>query len=89
MDTVELGDTAKDAVTGYQGIVIARTLWINSCDRLLLQAPVDKDGKVPETYQVDFPNAILVKKKEAPVVVQRKTGGPTPKPQRHSAPTRA
>lgn len=34
---VNLGDTAKDIVTGFRGIVMARISWLHGCDRLILE----------------------------------------------------
>lgn len=43
---IQLGDIARDTVTGYQGTVIARTEWLNGCWRLTLQSnTLDKEGK--------------------------------------------
>ena len=43
---IELGDTAKDSITGFSGVVIATTFWLHGCERLTLQPQkLDKDGK--------------------------------------------
>lgn len=34
--TVNLGDTAKDTITGLTGVVVATTLWLNGCERITL-----------------------------------------------------
>lgn len=80
MSRIELGDTARDTITGFKGVVIARTQWINNCDRLMLQPPVDKEGKVPEACSFDEPSLELVK--AGPAHKPVKTGGPRPEPRR-------
>ena len=44
--SVQLGDLCKDTVTGFEGVCVARTEWLNGCWRMTLQsAKLDKDGK--------------------------------------------
>ena len=70
----------KDSVSGFTGIVVARTEWLHQCVRVTIQPPVDKEGKIPEAQSFDEPSVIVVKaaaverpelKVERPV----KTGG--------------
>ena len=60
---LNLGDEAKDSVTGFRGIVVAKTQWIHGCCRIVLQPRVGKDGKFPENATFDEPALILVKAK--------------------------
>ena len=50
----QLGDRAKDAISGFEGIVVAVTNWLYGCRRITL-APekLDKDGKIVETCTFD------------------------------------
>ncbi len=73
---INLGDKVKDSVTGFVGIVTARTEWLNGCIRLAVQGPL-KDGKVPDTEHFDETQLVLVKSKVVPSLVSR-TGGPRP-----------
>ena len=84
-EEIELGDTAKDDVTGFQGAVVAITRWLHGCDRIVLQPQsLDKDGKVRESQVFDRNQMSLVKKNVVAVTapkplaeVQEKiTGGP-------------
>lgn len=87
---IDLGDRAKDRVTGFSGIVVAKTVWLNGCWRLTLQPEdVDKDGKPrePQTFdslQLDLIAAGAVpsgNREEQPKPsrgVLRATGGPRP-----------
>jgi hypothetical protein len=43
--TIKLGDIAKDTITGFQGVVTARTKWLSNVDRLTVNPQEVKDGK--------------------------------------------
>jgi hypothetical protein len=73
---VEFGDIAKDKVTGFTGMAVARHSYITGCDRLTLQPPVDKDGKIPESYTFDEPMLELVTAKHLELPVFEEPGGP-------------
>jgi hypothetical protein len=72
---VNLGDEVKDTVTGFQGIVVAKTNYIHGCTRVSVQPKVGKDKKVPEAQAFDEPALKVIKAG----VVKRShndTGGP-------------
>ena len=78
MSEIKLGDLARDKITGYEGIVISRTEWLNGCVRLGLQAKKMKDGLPLADAVFDVGQLVLVKagafdRKPKP------TGGPYPK----------
>lgn len=50
-DYIELGDRAKDMVSGWTGIVTARHEYLNGCVRYTIESS-DKDGK-PEAFAFD------------------------------------
>jgi hypothetical protein len=50
---IELGKKYKDSITGFEGVATSRTTYISGCVHVGLQAPVDKDGKVPDTAFFD------------------------------------
>jgi hypothetical protein len=39
------GKKAKDKVTGFEGIITAKCLYMYGCSQYLLTPPIDKDGK--------------------------------------------
>lgn len=54
MAKVNLGDQAKDKVTGFEGVVVAVTTWLNGCQRFTVQPQkLDKDGKIRESQCFD------------------------------------
>ena len=70
-----LGDKLKDTVTGFQGIAISVSFWLNGCVQFALKPPVDKDGKVQEADWVDQQQLELVKP-ERKRAKSPSTGGP-------------
>lgn len=78
---IALGTQVTDKITGYTGMVIARTEWLYSCKRYVVQAREMKDGKPVENINCDEDQLDIV---EVPKTehVMRNTGGPTPKVER-------
>lgn len=84
---INLGDKAKDMVTGFEGICVARTEWLNGCTRITLQSDKLKEGVPGDNYTFDEPQLRLVKAgavKPGP----KDTGGPIPTPKRNPNPVR-
>lgn len=59
---IELGDEVKCVVSGYTGIAVQRIENLNGCIQYTLRQPVDKDGKMLESYCIDFQTLEVVKK---------------------------
>ncbi len=58
---IKLGQEVKDNITGFQGIVTCRMLWLHGCERLLVQPPYNKkEGKMPENAGFDEPQLVIV-----------------------------
>lgn len=55
MNSIKLGREVKCKVTGFKGVATARIEYLNGCFRIGVQAPVDKDGKFPDTIFIDEP----------------------------------
>jgi hypothetical protein len=80
--SIALGDIARDTISGYEGVVVARTEWINNCVRFTLQAKkLTADGKPVEAVTFDAFDLELVSTREPPVEPV-KHGGPRPEPSR-------
>jgi len=70
---IELGDEVQDKVTGFKGIAVVRSIYLQGCDRISVQSPVDKEGEIPEPQHFDDPQLkILKKQKVKPEDVQEK-----------------
>jgi hypothetical protein len=73
----ELGDRVKDRVSGFSGIVISRTEYLNGCQQYGIAPPTDKEGKMMDSYNIDGQQLELVDKglNEVEPVVKKQTGG--------------
>lgn len=84
---ISLGGKAKDTVTGFEGIVVGITTWLNGCRRIGLQSPILKDGIPTDIVWID--EAQLLPAGETNVHEgEHINGGPTPTPKRNTDPGR-
>src|SRR6185369_6573620 len=84
---IKLGDTAKDEITGFEGIVIARAHWLGDGDRLVLQPKTLKeDGQPKDTHGVSAARCALVSSLNPPAPAEKR-GGPMPEVRRAADPT--
>ena len=77
MTYADLGDLVEDEVTGFKGIVMAKHIYLQGCNRLTVQPSIGEDGKLPATETFDEPQLIILQPKK----IKRKTvpidpGGP-------------
>lgn len=92
----QLGDLVKDSVTGFQGIVVCRSQWLNGCWRITVQPREIKDGKQVESACFDDLQLEVVERgavpssNNQPAAAQplKRTGGPRPDVQRQPDATR-
>ena len=72
----ELGEELKDRITGFQGIVIARSQYLTGCNRYSLQKQkLNKDGK-PEDWQAFDEDMLIHVGPGINAEKDRKRGGP-------------
>lgn len=76
---IELGDIARDKITGMEGVVLCVSHWLENCDRIGIQPQgVKDDGSPHSMHQFDMPSCELIEKgafkKKRP-----ETGGPAPR----------
>ena len=72
---LQLGDVVKDRITGFKGVVIARTDWLNGCVRMSVQPEkLGSDGKPIESQVFDVEQLELIKAKVQPLATR--SGGP-------------
>ena len=45
-EDIHLGDRVKDKLTGFSGVVVAITEWLNGCTRMAVQPEKLVEGKV-------------------------------------------
>lgn len=72
---IELGKLVKDKVSGFQGIAICRSVFLNGCIRISVQPPLDKDGKFVDERWFDEAQIELVGDGVS-VEKTQSTGGP-------------
>jgi hypothetical protein len=48
-----MGKKAKDKITGFEGIITSKHIYLTGCNQYGIQPSVDKDGKVPEKNYFD------------------------------------
>lgn len=71
-----LGDTVKDTVTGFSGVVVAYTVWLNGCERLSIQpTKLNKNGQPVESVAFDIQQLVVVKGASHAPIVHTRTGG--------------
>lgn len=80
MSKFQNGDKVKDSVTGFEGIIVCTTNWLNGCTRYGVQPDkLTKEGTMHGVEMVDEPQLILVKAAVQPEKmkkVENKPGGP-------------
>jgi hypothetical protein len=60
IDAFQFRDVVRDTVTGFTGVVVARTEWLNGCVRMLVQPQELKDSRPIEADWVDVQQLELV-----------------------------
>lgn len=74
-----LRDSVKDQVTGFAGVITARTEYLNGCLQYCVKpTKLKKDGTMTEGEWFDEQQLDLVKKK--PATKKERTGGPQQTP---------
>ena len=82
-----LGDRVKDKVTGFCGLVTAKTTWMNGCVRVGVQSEKLKDGIPQEVQWIDEAQLTVVKRGIVKPGYED-TGGPMPISRRAQDPHR-
>ena len=75
-----LREEVMDTITGYSGVVIGVTFWLNGCVRVGVQTKEMKDGKPIDPEWFDDQQLESIAKPEKPA--EKKRGGPMPDPKR-------
>lgn len=76
MSRIELGDTVKETILGYQGVVTSVTDYLYGCRRCCMEFK-GKDGKIQE-LTFDEPRLEVVKSKTPKPKPKQNTGGARP-----------
>jgi hypothetical protein len=74
---IELGNKAKDKITGFEGVLTARSQYITGCDQYAITAESEKKGQEPVICWFDEGRIEILAESIAPEDVQgEKNGGP-------------
>ena len=66
-ERVELGDLAKDPISGFEGVVVAHSVWAHNVDSMGLRARELKEGKTVDEQWFDANDLVLIEKGVAKV----------------------
>jgi len=73
---LELGSKVKDIISGYKGIIVARSEWVTGCKRYGVQAEACKDSKPIDEQWFDEVRLELMSLPKKIKVSTQPTGGP-------------
>jgi len=79
---IVMGCKARDAITGFTGVVAGITVWLNGCVRYALQSQELHDGKPIEQQWFDVETLELVDEVPFAAMPQERRGGPQADPRR-------
>lgn len=63
---INLGDLARDTISGFEGIVTSKTEWLNGCVRIGLSPKRLHDGKRIESEVFDIEQCELIEAAKKP-----------------------
>lgn len=74
---IQLGDHVKDLITGFHGIAVCKTDWLNGCCRVGVQSQSLDSGKLIDIQTFDIEQLEILEASKVKLV-KPPTGGPTP-----------
>jgi len=80
MARINLGDRAKDIVTGFEGTVTGKASYLTGCDQYVI-TPDASDGKMNDAGWFDENRVEVISKSKIKLATTKKNkkGGPAPK----------
>lgn len=76
MANPEVGDLVKDQVSGIEGVLTGRAIWLNGCVQFLLRPKAGKgDNKFPDGIWMDGHQLKVLKAQVVPFKGPKTTGG--------------
>jgi hypothetical protein len=74
--SIQLGDTVRDQITGFEGVTTGRAEYLTGCVQFIVQPPL-KDGKFEEGRWFDEDRLEVMSRRPAGLLEQRRRdGGP-------------
>jgi hypothetical protein len=89
MNDIQNGDTVRDTITGFTGVAVAITTWLNGCTRITVQSKSLHEGKPiePQTFDTEQMEVIAAPRIASSANARDdKPGGPRPEPTRQRDP---
>jgi hypothetical protein len=83
---IPLGAVAQDSISGFTGVVVARTDWLHGCTRLTIQPSELHDGAPVKSHTFDEPQLRVLEltpSDDSDTEPAEKPGGPGPEPVTH------
>ncbi|HDK42067.1 MAG TPA: hypothetical protein ENG87_01705 [Candidatus Pacearchaeota archaeon] len=71
---IKLGSKVRNKISGFVGIAVARTEFLNGCIQYNVQPKAGKDNKVPEDIAVDVGSLEMIQPKKVKIK-KKDTGG--------------
>lgn len=81
-ERIELGNYVKDIVTGFSGVAVSRTEYLNGCVRYGVQSNWTHEGRPISPEYIDQEQLRRIDSPLAVTVAQKPTGGPGDPPRR-------
>ena len=75
---INLGDAVRDGITGFTGIVAAKTEWLNGCVRFGIQSRNLAERKPVELQWFDEPQLEVIGRVEEGQLISGVVGGARP-----------
>jgi hypothetical protein len=75
------GDIVRDTITGFTGVMVCDSTWLNGCRRITIQPQELKDGRPIESCTFDVEQIEVIE--DRPAKDQPPHGGPKPEPTRN------
>ena len=72
---IKIGDKVKDTVTGLEGMVVAKIIYMNGCIQYEIQPKGLKDGKIIKSAWIDEGQLIVKKETKKKEDKERPPGG--------------
>ena len=75
MSEIQLGDKVRCKLTGFTGITVAKTEFINGCIQWSVVPKISKDNKFPEEVGIDEQSLEVINPKRK-ILNKKENGGP-------------
>ena len=75
MNKIQLGDKVRCKLTGFAGIAVAKTEFINGCTQWNVLPKGDKNNKMPEEIGIDEQSLEIIPVKNKKII-KKDIGGP-------------